>query len=65
MEKKETKVPPLPVGISRKRFTDEEVYEIRRRILAGSTKAELAREYGCSSPTIADAAHGLDTYKDV
>lgn len=65
--KNEAKEPPLPhtPRDTSRRFTDAEVYEIRRRVRAGETKASLADEFHVSRPTIADAVHGLNTYADV
>lgn len=61
------RVNPLPrrrVNTSR-RFTNEEVYQIRERLKNGETKAALAKEFRVSRPVISDAAHGINTYKDV
>ena len=57
-------VPRRRVDTSRK-FLDKTVFEIRQRFLEGESKVNLADEYGVSVPTIADAIHGIKTYKDV
>jgi hypothetical protein len=46
-------------------FSDQEVWEIRRRRLEGATIKTLCEEFGGTSPTIADAIYGLGTYRDV
>ena len=60
-------VPPVPKnqnGLRVRRFTDEEVWEIRKRFMAGETKTSMAREFGVSIPTVSSAVHGTGTYKN-
>jgi Mor family transcriptional regulator len=65
----ETRVPPLPQPYAnhrnKRRFTDEEVWEIRREFSEGTKKPELMRKYDVSRPCLNDVLHGKHTYKDV
>ena len=51
-------------GARARRFTDEQVREIRRRKRAGELQPVLAREYGVSQPAISLLVRGL-TYAHV
>ena len=67
MESNTKKVQPLKrcqVG-TKKRFTDEEVWAIRKAVMDGQTMKSLCREYDVSPPTIASAVYGTGTYKGV
>lgn len=58
------KTPPLPRRRinTRRRFTGEEVYKIRKERLAGATIKFLADKYGVTRPTIGSVLYGLGTY---
>ena len=61
------KVKPLParkVDTSR-RFSDEQVWDLRRRVRAGEKIARLSREFGVSRRCVSDAVYGLVAYRDV
>lgn len=49
----------------RRRFTNEEVWELRRRFKAGETISSLAKEYSVSTPCMASAIRGTGTYENV
>ena len=62
-----TKLPPVPL-VSRdtsRKFSDEQVYELRRRYLKGEKKGAMADEFRTSIRTISDAIHGTLTYRNV
>ena len=46
-------------------LTDEQVWEIRRKHIAGASKYALAKEYGVSRGTIYAAVHGERAYAGV
>ena len=49
-----------------RRFTDEEVWQMRRHVRAGIvTMADLARVHNVSKPCIASAVQGTGTYEGV
>lgn len=61
-------VPPVPTdGIHgrKRRFTDEEVWEIRKQFNNGLSKSSLSEEFGVSVKTLSDAIHGKNAYKNV
>ena len=62
--KQEKPIPIRKVDRSR-RFTDDIVWSIRRRIRAGAKMQHLANEFGVTRRCVADAAHGTGAYKDV
>jgi hypothetical protein len=49
----------------KRRFTDDEVCDIRRRVQDGETQTSLAIEMGCNPITIYNAVHGRNTYANV
>ena len=64
MEAYEPPAEKLSIDTKRK-FTNEEVWEMRRRFKGGETLSALAREFNVSKPYMASAVRGLGTYKDV
>ena len=64
MEAYEPPAEKLSIDTKRK-FTNEEVWEMRRRFKGGETLSALAREFNVSKPCMASAVRGLGTYKDV
>jgi Mor family transcriptional regulator len=58
-------IPHVPEPQKVRKFTDEEVYQIRLRYMDGESKSSLARAYEVSRVTISNVIHGLLTYKDV
>lgn len=55
-----------PVKQQRRRFTDEEVWEMRRQVLKGEvTYRELAEKYNVSIGLIGQAVTGIASYKGV
>jgi len=63
-KKKEPPIRETIVDTSRQ-FTDEQVWELRRRVRSGEKMRQLAAEFGVSGPCVASAVKGTGTYKDV
>lgn len=61
------RVEPLPLESCNRsrRFTDEQVWEIRQRRLDGWNMGDLAKHYNVSRPTIAAAVYGQGAYEGV
>jgi hypothetical protein len=66
LEAETPKIAPLPRRRinTRRAFTEEQVYEIRKERLAGKTIRSLCEKYGVTSPTIASVLYGIGTYRE-
>jgi len=54
---------PAPARDTSRRFSPEEVQELRRRSLDGETFKAIASDLGCSWATVRMAVRGVGAYK--
>lgn len=59
LDRSQTRFGPRP------KLSDEEVYQIRRERLGGSTFFELEERWGVSRPTLYDVVYGRGAYEHV